>query len=478
MTSAQLVHLDPVASQSITQAGLLSALTFALDLTEGATPGHGLRCCLLGMRVAAAIGLPAEELTPLYYALLLKDIGCSSNASRMTQVVGGDDRAVKGVAKFTDWTSLVRSANPRTLVSLWSHVLPEEPVHKRAARMLSLAANQRRNNRLMIELRCERGRTMVRKLELGEAAAHAIYHLDEHWDGRGYPSCLCGESIPLIARICAIAQNLDIFAAIDGPQAAIDVLRSRSGTWFDPLLVAVVEDLHEAGELWHDALPHHSVEACRELVMRMQPNASLLLADDVDIICAVFAEVVDAKSPFTYQHSRRVAEVTFAIARALYLPVDRQQMLHRCALLHDLGKLGTPNTILDKAAPLTSLEWDLIRQHPLYTRSILERVPAFAELAVLASEHHERLDGSGYPYGLKAHEMTLESKILALADQFGGMTERRPYHPGYDACTALEMIRKLVPTKFDPECFDALELLVASGLSAAQLTADLIFELA
>lgn len=478
MTSAELASSGFSHNQTIALPELISALTFALDLVEGATPGHGLRCCLLGMRVAVAAGVAAEDLTPLYYALLLKDIGCSSNASRMTHVVGGDDRVVKGIAKITDWTSAIGSSNPRTVALLWKQVLPGATLHRRLARMFSLAVRRRRNNRLMIELRCERGREIVRKLKLGETAAAAVYHLDEHWDGRGYPDRLRGESIPLLSRISAIAQNLDLFATMDGPEGAIAVLRKRSGRWFDPALVAAVERLHAEQTLWRDCMPGDSLAQCRELVMQMAPSASEpLMPEDVDTICEGFGDVVDAKSPFTYHHSQRVAEVAVALARALQLPAERLQLMHRAGLLHDLGKLSVPNTILDKPGPLTEQEWVVIRQHPALARSILERVAAFAELAIITGEHHEQLDGSGYPQGLVASDTTLESRILAIADVFAGMTERRPYHPGYEPAEALELIRKRVPARLDAKCFEALETLVRSEAGEAPPGLDPLLEL-
>lgn len=464
MTSAEFANKGHDHRHTIALPELISALTFALDLTEGATPGHGLRCCLLGMRIAGAVDVAPEDLTPLYYALLLKDIGCSSNASRMTHVVGGDDRAAKGIAKITDWTSAIRSSNPRTVGLLWKEVLPGAPLHRRVARMLSLASGRQRNNRLMITLRCERGREIVRKLKMGEAASTAVYHLDEHWDGRGYPDRLRGEAIPLLSRIAAIAQNLDLFATIDSPDAALNVLRNRSGRWFDRRLVAAVEELHAEQRLWLDCMPGDSLARCRELVMQMEPTVSEpLVAADIDTICEGFADVVDAKSPFTYHHSQHVAEVALAVAQELDLPLERQQMLWRAGLLHDLGKLSLPNTILDKPGPLTEQEWVVVRQHPALTRSILKCVPAFAELAVIAGEHHEQLDGSGYPKGLTADQTTLESRILAIADVFAGMTERRPYHPGYEPAEALELIRKRVPEKVDERCFEALEMIVRAG---------------
>lgn len=461
MTSAELAISGFRSDQPIALPELISALTFALDLTETAVPGHGLRCCLLGMRLGRALDLPEEQLTSLYYALQLKDIGCSSNAARMTQVVGGDDRIVKGAAKLSDWTSILRASDLRTFQNLWACVLPESPLHSRIARIASLGLHRKQNNREMIELRCERGSEIVRKLKMGETAADAVLCLDEHWNGAGYPDGLRGEAIPLASRICAIAQNLDLFATTDGRDQAIAVLRRRSGRWFDPHLVHLAARLHECHELWKDVLQDESLDETRRRVMDMEPRSSdPLLPQHVDTICEGFADVVDAKSPFTYRHSLHVADVAQKLAETMQFPLERRKMLWRTALLHDLGKLSVPNTILDKHGSLTEKEWSVIREHPSLSQSILERITAFGEMAVLAAEHHEKLDGSGYPRGLTARDLTLESRILALADQFAGMTEIRPYHAGYTPHEALELIWQRVPTGLDPVCFEALAAMI------------------
>ena len=204
---------------SVALPEIISALSFALDLTEGALPGHALRCCLIGMRIAKRLDLPAELMTPLYYALQLKDVGCSSNSARLTQVVGGDDRSVKSFSKLADLTGGFNSAG-RTVAQMWRNVLPEETWRRRAGRMLSLGMRRKRNSREMIQLRCERGSMIVRKLELGETTAQAVHRLDEHWDGTGYPEGLQGDAIPVLSRICTVAQHLDCFAMAQGIDTA------------------------------------------------------------------------------------------------------------------------------------------------------------------------------------------------------------------------------------------------------------------
>src|ERR1700761_777184 len=455
-----MVTLTPAATMSrantkVSLAEIISALSFALDLTEGAVHGHAVRSCLLGMRVAHEIGLPNEQCSSLYYALLLKDIGCSSNAGRMFTIVGGDDRAVKAGAKLEDWTKPHR-ASMRTLRMLWHNVLPNSNALLRAIRLGKMGMTQHRNNEEMISLRCERGARIVRKLDMGEAAAQAVYHLDENWNGGGYPKHLKGENIPLLSRICSIAQNLEGFSSEDGHTTAIDVLRDRSGTWFDPDLVSAALSLHARGELWRYCDSFERRQS-REAVLDLDPCPMEALGPErVDNICQAFAEVVDAKSPFTYRHSVGVTDVAWKLAATMGMTGLQQQMVKRGALLHDLGKLRVPNSILDKKSHLNDEEWKVIREHPILSGSILGRVAAFEELAIVASQHHEKLDGSGYPWGLKADDLSMETRLLTMADIYGAMAEERPYRGGIDPREILRLLEPQVPGKLDPMVFEAL----------------------
>jgi putative nucleotidyltransferase with HDIG domain len=449
-------ELEP--SAPISFSAIISALSFAIDLTEGAAPGHAVRTCILGMRIAEAIDLPAAQRVPLYHSLLLKDVGCSSNAARMCQIVGGDDRIFKTGARLQDWTQPHR-LTMRTLKLLWTHVLPKASAWVRLGRIGRIALNQHHNNEEMIALRCERGANIVHKLGLSDEAADAIHSLDEHWNGSGYPHHLKGEQIPLLGRIVAVAQHLDVFASERTTQEALDVLRERSGRWFDPALVQVVCDLDANGSLWTDCLPGDEVELSRRVVLDYEPQCSQGVDPaEVDRICEAFADVVDAKSPFTYRHSLGVAEVATSLATVLQLAPERVQLVRRAALLHDLGKLAIPNTILDKNGDLDQEEWKVILQHPRLTRDILERIEPFAELARIAGAHHEKLDGSGYPDHLTADQLGLEARIVAVADVYQALTERRSYRPGMSHTEAMKILYRLGAKKLDPYCVAALGL--------------------
>jgi HD-GYP domain-containing protein (c-di-GMP phosphodiesterase class II) len=130
------------------------------------------------------------------------------------------------------------------------------------------------------------------------------------------------------------------------------------------------------------------------------------------------------------------------------------------ALLHDIGKLAVSSRILDKPSELTAAEFARVKEHPLFTRWVLERVSCFEALAPLAAAHHERLDGSGYPSGLRADDLTLAMRVLAVADVYEALTASRPYRPALEEDEALATIRRDVPQRLDPDAYEALETVI------------------
>ena len=145
----------------------------------------------------------------------------------------------------------------------------------------------------------------------------------------------------------------------------------------------------------------------------------------------------------------------------------------RATRLHDIGKLGISNRILDRPGRLSDAEYAKVKEHPLVTARILERVPGFSELSPVASAHHERLDGSGYPRGWSAAELTMPMRVLAVADVYEALTAERPYRPPYAAERALEIMRIEVPSRLDGDAFAALEKLLESGAGSVGLTPSL-----
>jgi HD-GYP domain-containing protein (c-di-GMP phosphodiesterase class II) len=199
-----------------------------------------------------------------------------------------------------------------------------------------------------------------------------------------------------------------------------------------------------------------------EIVFAAEPALDHVAVDEeyLDAVAAAFGEVVDSKSPYTAGHSGRVALYADLIAAELGLDAARRRWLYRGALLHDVGKLGVSNSILDKPGKLDAAEWALVKMHATYTEQILSRIPQFEELAVVAAAHHERLDGKGYPRGIAAEAIAIETRIISCADIFDAITAERPYRAAVPVEQTLAMMRESVGSALDPSCCAALERVV------------------
>jgi putative nucleotidyltransferase with HDIG domain len=425
---------------------VLSGLSHALDITEGQVSGHAERSCLIGMRIAAALGLDDATRSSLFYALLLKDAGCSSNAAKVAALFGADDAWVKSSRRLTDTSSTAQA-----LLHVLRTAGAGGSVLARARRAGAVLRSGRAGARVLIELRCERGAAVVRAIGLGEVAARAILDVDEHWDGGGYPAGISGDQISLAGRVLCLSQTAEVFWQHGGAGAACDVARRRRATWFDPTLVDAFVALE------HDARFWRSLET--RTVAEVEPPEHVVVADDtrLDLVAQAFASIVDAKSPYTAHHSEGVAAIADVLAALLDLDRGTRAMLRRAALLHDIGKLGVSNRILDKRGPLGPAEWDTIRRHPQWSMEILARVRAFQEVARIAGAHHERMDGTGYHRGLTAPQLDQPSRILAVADVAEALSAERPYRAALSPDDVLRVMRRDAGRTLDAKAFSALE---------------------
>jgi ribonuclease P protein subunit RPR2 len=173
------------------------------------------------------------------------------------------------------------------------------------------------------------------------------------------------------------------------------------------------------------------------------------------------AHVVEAKDPTTRGHLDRTAHYGVTLARRIDPALaDRPEVAYGF-FLHDIGKVGIPESILCKAGPLTELEWIVMRSHPNQGARIMEPIPFMGEAVEIVRSHHERWDGAGYPRGLRGEEIPLAARIFAIADSFDAMTSDRPYRSALSLEAAIEEIRRGAGTQFDPECVKAFEQLVA-----------------
>jgi len=456
--------------RGLSLAEILSSLSYALDLTGGQPMGHAQRTCLIGMRIASELGLPLEQLDSLFYALLIKDAGCSSNAARMYEIFGNDEIAAQRVSVLVDWSSRLDAVR-----HAYAHALPDASLRERLGRLLHIAAHPPQTSDGLLQARCERGTQIAQALELDHASVQCIQHLDEHWDGNGGPNQVQGEAIPLLARIACLSQTLEVFATALDVETAYQVLCKRSGQWFDPEVVRVAHAFRYDAAFWRfvqetpsDALLNLDLAAAAEMISE----------ERIDAVCYAFAQIVDAKSHFTAQHSSRVSVYAVEIAEAFGITGRRLTTLRRAALLHDIGKLAVPNTILDKPGKLTSREWACVKQHPYYSEQVLGRIANFQRMSEIAATHHERLDGSGYFRGLRAEQLDLDMRILAVADVFDALSAERPYRKALPLDNVFLILDQEAAERLDADCIAVVQQKYGSHPLAVLPQGEILHQLA
>ncbi|MGH7423764.1 MAG: HD-GYP domain-containing protein, partial [Candidatus Methylomirabilales bacterium] len=182
------------------------------------------------------------------------------------------------------------------------------------------------------------------------------------------------------------------------------------------------------------------------------------------------ARTIDAKSPWTAGHSERVTELALKIGRKLELGSKELEALHRGGLLHDIGKIGIPAVILDKAGRLTEQEALIMREHPRKGARILEPIPAYAEVIPIVLQHHEWFDGTGYPDGLAGEAISLGGRIFAVADVYDALTSDRPYRAGLGRERAIESIEQGAGRQFDPRVVEAFLAVMATEETGSERT--------
>ena len=434
---------------------ILGAFSYALDLTEGQPAGHSIRACWIGTQVAMALGLNGDELRDIYYAVLLKDLGCSSNAARVTEMFAGDDRKLKHDFKLL-------GPKPEDFGAfIASEVGVGRDAEVREQALCNLAENGGEIMTDIMGTRCSRGADIARQLRFSEDVAQAIAHLDEHWDGTGLPLGIAGADIHLGGRIALLAQVADVFYSAKGKDAAISEVRSRSGSWLDPELCSIFEKLSDASGFWEEL----ALDDLPQQLWALEPAAQYVTVDEdyLDDISFAFGRVIDAKSPYTAGHSERVGMIADKIAGHLGMDDQSRRVLRRAAILHDVGKLGVSSAILEKPGKLDAEEWAIMQSHAAHTTNILGQIGVMSDMAMIAGSHHERLDGKGYPLGLDERSIALESRIITVADIYDALTTDRPYRTAMSTEKAMAILQSEVGVAVDQRCFEALKFLVAEG---------------
>ncbi|MFL5871384.1 MAG: HD-GYP domain-containing protein [Solirubrobacterales bacterium] len=433
------------STSTVRLAELVAALSLGIDLGFAQPMEHILRQCLISLRIADRLELDDEARSSVYYTSLLVNVGCHSDAHEQAKWFG-DDIALKATKYDHEPGSL------GDMVEGLRRLGAGSPILERVRLGVAFASGGYKDLQGMLLSHVELAAALAEQLGLPDEVGDSLRHAYERWDGRGWPNKLKRDQTALASRIAQLAEFVEVANRGGGAAAATALARDRRATQFDPALVDLLCADAEAilGDL-------DSVQTW-EAVIDAEPALTIVLSGDrFDDALEAVANFAGLKSSYTLGHSRAVADLVAEAARSAGLDEDNVRTLRRAGLVHDLGRLGVSNAIWDKPGPLGAGEWERVRMHPYLTERMLRSSAALAPLGAIASQHCERMDGSGYPRGLSGAAISRPARLLAAADVYQAMREPRPHRPALDADAAAGELRAEVRAgRLDGDPVDAV----------------------
>jgi len=307
-------------------------------------------------------------------------------------------------------------------------------------------------------IHCELGYRLLKDFKPLEMFATAIRYHHTPWEK--LRKIEISSQNANMANLIFLSDRIDIMAACHyesdillAREEIVNSIKSYSGTYFDPVLVDAFLEREKSEAFWISLKARHIMLFTWE--MRKFGNITLLTLSQLKQLSLIMAYIVDQKSPFTAQHSVRVADVARYIAETFGLSNEQCDKIEIAGLLHDLGKLNMPDNILEKPGPLSRLERSIMSQHSYETYEILRSIEGLGEIARWAAFHHEGLNGVGYPFHPTKQDLCIESRLVAVADVFQALVQDRPYRDGMTLNNVLELLDEFVGSeKLDPRLVD------------------------
>jgi len=411
-------------------AELVGALSLGIDLGFGQPMEHVLRQCLIAVRIAERLGLEDQQRADVYYTALLVNVGCHADAHEQAKWFG-DDLALKA-HKYDHEFRSVRGV----LAGIGRLGGGRPPLHRfRVGLEFALGGHRELDD--MIAQHARIARSLGEQLELRETVLDALGSAYEQWDGKGWPGKVGRHLVPLPARIAAVAEFTEVAHRLGGIAAVRELVRSRSGGQFDPMVAELVDRDAEAiyagldgASAWGD-------------VIDAEPALAVTVAGEAfDRALTAIANFVDLKSPYTLGHSVAVAQLARAAGEQLGLDPADASALERAALVHDFGRLGVSNAIWDREGPLGAGQWERVRLYPHITERMLQQAASLTPITRIAVQVQERLDGSGYPHALRGSAIARPARVLAAADSYQALREPRAHRPAWEPATAAAILRR------------------------------------
>ncbi len=365
---------------------LIFRFSQAMDCTSSSLNNHHWQVSYIAVNIARDMGFSQEQIEQIFIAALFLDIGTITLKERL---------------KLMEFDPEVSSEH-----AFWGYLL-------------------------------------LRKFPPFQNIASFIKYHHVLWrEGRGMEDE--GERIPFESHILHLSDRIAIL--IKGKQnilakgkEIIEKIRMHEGKRFAPEIVEVFVNLSQKEKFWLDLVSPYLPEILSNMIELPYLSKKQLLEFSI-----LLSRIVDFKSTYTASHSSGVATVAEMLGRFMGFSEKEYQLLKIAGYLHDIGKIMVPSEILEKPGKLTDYEFNLIKAHSYYTFRILEGVPNIGQIPHWAGFHHERLDGSGYPFHLDSDSLTLGSRIMAVADVFTAITEGRPYREEIPRDRTMGILVKLV----------------------------------
>lgn len=293
---------------------------------------------------------------------------------------------------------------------------------------------------------CKKGSDIIKNFPVFNDLSPIILYHHENYDGSG-PMGLKGEEIPILSQIIRLSDLIELLynenaIAYKQKQNIISWVNLNTNSIFSEKLVNAFLDISEREIFWFDI---QNISFMDFILDNISPELNINLdLHQFEKIAYILAKIIDSKSTFTAKHSRGIAELAYKVSYHLGYPEEKCLEMKIAGLLHDIGKLAIPNSILDKKGALTDSEFSIIKSHVYYTKVILDRIEDIKEISDFASNHHEKLNGNGYPRRFGGNKLSEEERIMCTCDIYQALTEDRPYRSGLSSEKAFTILDKMV----------------------------------